>query len=852
MSAAASVGLVVPVHNMAEHLAECLASIEAQTIFGEMQVVLVDDGSTDASPDIAAAFAARHEHVVLIRQPNRGPGAARNRGLREITAPFVGFCDSDDRLPPDAMATLRGIMLEHDADVAVGALETFPRRRKWPWFEHLDADSRLVPGIEHAPGLVHSAGPCDKLFRTEVLRRLQLSFAEGTHFEDAYVSVPALLAADRIAVTRKVVYHYRLRTGSIMRSLWNREANFWDHLALQEFLAGRRPELPEVRRSVLDLFAVRSFQGFAMRAPGVLTGDHLRSFYDRCVEVFGGTAPDVVAEACVGTRHRVAFVAFLGRDRQLFADRRACITGLEVMDGDLHLRLRAAPPERLRGLLRVDRTHVLLESLDSMDEGSTLRLRGRLAVDGLVMSGPPRCDVAVEVAGCGPARPGRLTPRPWPTQTANTDDWNDFTAELPADALHDGLHPVRLVVRTDGGAVALAVRPATGALRAARTPAVGRHRVLVLRSGADVALKVTGTTVRARLRATAGLLRADLRHVRGRCPLWRARLVRLLTAPSSRTGTWMLGEDRRAGPDSATALFRHLREHRPDVRAYYVAGSEEEAAELRALGNVVIRGSRRHRVLMLHAAVLVTAHDADDCLLPAQWPKGQYLQHLAWRIGSRRVFLQHGLGYDPADPAWHRGTAGVDLFLTSSTCEADAVRTRLGYADAQVVVTGLPRFDALDRRPAGRRVLVVPGTGAVEPPAPAREFWQAVLHDEDLRLALERARWTLEVLTLDASGAGVRPAREAVLDCSVFVTDRSALALDAARAGRAVLLAALDEVPVHLGHLDGEGASVVRTPAELVDALVRRVEDPPPHATAPRGSGASARVVAAVEAILRK
>ncbi|MFP5371571.1 MAG: glycosyltransferase family 2 protein, partial [Actinomycetes bacterium] len=141
-----SVGLVVPIYDMEEHLAECLASIEAQTIFAEMQVVLVDDGSTDGSPRIVAAFAARHDNVVLLREPNRGPGAARNRGLREVATPFVAFCDSDDRLPPDAMATLRGILLEHDADVAVGALETFPRHRQWPWFEHLDADSRLVPG----------------------------------------------------------------------------------------------------------------------------------------------------------------------------------------------------------------------------------------------------------------------------------------------------------------------------------------------------------------------------------------------------------------------------------------------------------------------------------------------------------------------------------------------------------------------------------------------------------------------------------------------------------------------------------------------------------------------------------
>ena len=863
-SADRTVALVVPVYNMEEHLAECLASIEAQTVFREMQVVLVDDGSVDASPDIAAAFAARHDNVVLLREPNRGPGAARNRGLREVTAPFVTFCDSDDRLPPDGVETLRRILLEHDADVAVGALEAFPRQRTWPWFEHLDSESRLVPGIEHARGLVHSAGPCDKLFRTEMLQRLGVSFAVGTHFEDAYVAVPVLLAADRIAVTRKVVYHYRLRSGSIMRSLWSRADNFWDHLALQEFLGRLRPRLPAARREVLDLFMVRSFQGFAMRAPEVLDGPDLRAYYDRCAKVFAAMAPHVIAEAGVGTRHRVAFVAFLVGDQALFADRRSRITGLDVAGGHLHLRLREDLPDPLRALLRVDRTYVLLESLDALDGGATLRLRGRMSFDGLAMTGLPSLDVAVEVDGCGPARRARVTGRPWPPTVANPNDWYEFTAELPTAEFVDGLHQVRLVVGTADGTVDLAVSPATGALRAARVQAVGRHRLLLLRTGTGVSLRVAGPGLLSRARFATGLLLADARHVRRREPLWRARLARLVTAPLVRSNIWLLAEKRHGGPDNATALFRHLREHRPDIRAYYVANRDDEVAELEGLGRVVARGSRRHRALMLHAAVLAAAHDVDDCLLPAQWPKGQYLQHLAWRVGSRRVFLQHGIGYDPADAAWHRGTAGADLFLASSAPEVEVVLGQLGYTRRQVVLTGLTRLDALDRPPDGRRILVVPGTGAGDLAEPVAAFWRAVLHDQSLLQLLERSGTTLEVLTGEpsddlassapvhprvvVSDAGVRPSRDAVLDCSLLLTDRSALALDAAHAGRAVLIAALGPPP-SLGELAGAGA-VVRTPAELVAAARRHVDSGEQIPVAPGGRGACARVVAAVEALL--
>ncbi len=96
MTSAPEVSFVVPVHNGANYLAECLQSILAQTV-PALEVLVVDDGSTDASAEMAMSFGAP---VMCLRQPNRGQAAARNRGVREARGELVAFLDADDTIPP--------------------------------------------------------------------------------------------------------------------------------------------------------------------------------------------------------------------------------------------------------------------------------------------------------------------------------------------------------------------------------------------------------------------------------------------------------------------------------------------------------------------------------------------------------------------------------------------------------------------------------------------------------------------------------------------------------------------------------------------------------------------------------
>ena len=860
------VAVIVPIYNVDQYLDECLESIANQTIFAEMEVFLVDDGSSDRSPEIASDFAQRHDNVTFLVQRNSGPGAARNRALQQVTAPLVTFCDSDDLLPPDAYETLRRILIDEDADVAVGRMQTFPNRINYPWLEPLGG-ATVLEGIENAEKLILSAGPCNKVFRMDMLRRENLNFCEQGHFEDVYVTLPVLLLANRIAVTSQNVYHYRQRVAanSIMNSLFTREQNFWDHLAVEEFLADFRSRVPGIRRHVLDFFMVRSFQGFAVRAPRVMDEPELRRYFDRSVAVYRHTSPEVFRRACLNTHHRAAMVSLLLGDWDLFADSDAAITDLGAVDGRLSLRLAQDPPEVVQSLLVVDRSSSHVESIDYDRERDVLRIAGRFAVDGLPQLSPVPCGLSVRVRGSGITQPALNFSRRIVERGIPSDRWSQFSCEIPTRQLKEGNHQLRLVFDTPTGQASMYMRANTGALNGARTLYTKSGRVLLRKDRDAATLQVqVGTGPEARKRWRRSLVLEDMKHVVKRKPLWKPRLARLLTGWMFRTPVWLIGERRDTAQDNGAMLFEHLRRERSDVTAYYLIDKDSpHYSRVKGLGRVVPHSSLRHRLLMLHAAVLVNAYDINSYMLPDGWRPGVFLEHLAWRIGSRRVFLQHGVTWHNVSHALHKGVTGVDLFVATAEQEADAARTTMGYKEHEVALTGFPRFDRLHRGPVGRRILVMPTwrTYLVRPSYRSNPevlasfersdfavFWRAFLNDPSLLEALEDSDTTLEFFghyelaeslrslapvhdKVVVSHHGTRSVQESILDASLLMTDWSSTFFDAAYAGRPVILAPFDEEEFRAkhyarGYADADDLGfgpVVRTVDEAVAAVTRYI-----------------------------
>ena len=160
------VSVVVPIYNVEAYLADCLDSLATQT-FADLEVVMVNDGSTDRSVEIAEAFAARDERFTLVHQENAGLSAARNTGIDVATGEFLAFVDSDDVVAPAAYELLVGALDRSGSDFASGNVYrlTSNGTNQARFLARTFAETRLGTHIRNDRKLLHDRTAWNKLFR---------------------------------------------------------------------------------------------------------------------------------------------------------------------------------------------------------------------------------------------------------------------------------------------------------------------------------------------------------------------------------------------------------------------------------------------------------------------------------------------------------------------------------------------------------------------------------------------------------------------------------------------------------------------------------------------------------------
>lgn len=211
------VSIIIPVYNVETYLRQCLDSVLAQTL-KDIEVIVVDDGSTDNSPAICDEYAARDTRVKVIHQSNAGRSAARNAALKVARGEYIGFVDSDDWIDPLMYEYMLEKITRTQSDIAVCGYffeYTYGSRVKEPVpapavYHRSEALKMLIEDR-----LVQSLS-CDKLFRREVIGDF---YPEGRDFyEDSAVMLRWFSRAERFAIDATPFYHYRMRRSGVVNS----------------------------------------------------------------------------------------------------------------------------------------------------------------------------------------------------------------------------------------------------------------------------------------------------------------------------------------------------------------------------------------------------------------------------------------------------------------------------------------------------------------------------------------------------------------------------------------------------------------------------------------------------------
>ena len=204
--------VIVPVHNVSGYLRECLESVLAQD-YRNIEVIVVDDGSTDGSAEIAEEYEQRHARVRVLRLPHSGNGAARNRGIEVARGDLLAFADSDDVVEPGAYSLMVGQLISTGSDFVVGAFHRRKGKRKWlPEMMHeLHRLERLSITAADFPEILRDVFLWNKVFRKDFWDRHVGSIPEGVLYEDQETTVRAFLRARAFDVLTQPVYVWRIR-----------------------------------------------------------------------------------------------------------------------------------------------------------------------------------------------------------------------------------------------------------------------------------------------------------------------------------------------------------------------------------------------------------------------------------------------------------------------------------------------------------------------------------------------------------------------------------------------------------------------------------------------------------------
>lgn len=331
------ISVVVPVYNVEKYLDACVASIRAQDITA-MEIILVDDGSTDSSGAICDRLAGECPGIRVIHQPNSGPGVARNAGIEAAQGEFITFVDSDDLLAPDFLTDAIRLQQVTDADIVCFGYRLFDDS-KLPAFlseatpdgtlpsqsgTHAATDYRMFTGRQALREILYQRrnynSMCAKLFRISLFDNIR--FTPGIYYEDLDMVYRVMLQAQKVVISPASLYCYRRNYSSILGRISPHRADVLDVCdRMVEYMRQNAPALVNAARSrrlsaYFDILCLLySLDKHPSSAPSGWTAEETRQIKARCRQVIKQERLHGLFDINVRIKNKLGILlSYLGQD----------------------------------------------------------------------------------------------------------------------------------------------------------------------------------------------------------------------------------------------------------------------------------------------------------------------------------------------------------------------------------------------------------------------------------------------------------------------------------------------------------------------------------------------------------
>ena len=262
-----TISVIIPAYNIEDLLEKCVSSVAKQDYPKSLlEIIVVDDGSSDGTGAVADRLASQYENVKVIHKENGGSSSARNAGLAVATGDYVGFVDSDDYVSPEMYSLLMDAAIRNDADmVQISRDEISENGDRLPDVVIPPEKETVISPKEHLRTLLMHTGDasfCTKLTKRSLFTE-DLRFPEGELNEDFYLMIHMLMKVNKLVILPKQCYHVFYRTGSNSRK--KKEDKDYFPSVFTDIVRNSDVALKLVRKNASDLVEVAERFGFVQR-----------------------------------------------------------------------------------------------------------------------------------------------------------------------------------------------------------------------------------------------------------------------------------------------------------------------------------------------------------------------------------------------------------------------------------------------------------------------------------------------------------------------------------------------------------------------------------------------------------
>lgn len=227
MDTSEKVSVIIPVYNDEKHLKQCVESVLTQT-YTNLEIILVDDGSTDHTPEICEEYREKYDQIRVLHKKNGGVGSSRNAGLALATGEYVLFVDNDDWLEKHHIEELYKLAKENNVDIAAGNFNIFYEDTStFSYWINDDTYFKKVYSIKEWFSLQYRTDfynmsvvftvPWDKLYKRSLFKNIV--YPEDAPVEDDLTTWKVYLLANKIAYENKAIYTHRKIKSSVTASV---------------------------------------------------------------------------------------------------------------------------------------------------------------------------------------------------------------------------------------------------------------------------------------------------------------------------------------------------------------------------------------------------------------------------------------------------------------------------------------------------------------------------------------------------------------------------------------------------------------------------------------------------------